>query len=561
MIKKLYNLKIVNFKNTCVASYRRNPYEAVILFSIFLCISSAVLVASLKILSILNGLSVVGPILVDRLMYVLLMIIFLMLIISSIIVSFSTLYNDKEVDSLIFLPLPVRSIFLLKGTETVVYSAWGFIFLFTPFFVAYGIVLRAPNIYYVFLIPCVCLLSLLATSIGLSITLILTRLFIKYRTIVLFVISVYGSYALYSSGIKEIRLLNKLDPTSTIAIINSLVPNIRFSQWRLLPSFWCAEGLSCFIQGSTVQGLFYSFFLCMNTVFTVRITLLLSRLLFYAGWEGMQTAPGTTQKTLYKKKSLLDCLCIPLKITGQHYYAFIKKDIKMFWRDPFQRTQCILLFGLLAFYFGNLRSFQGVIINDPIWKNIIWFLNLGATNLILGTLAARFAFPQFSLEGKCFWVLGLAPIELKKLFFQKLLLNACAALCLVNIVISISSKSLNLSSSLLWLGILMTSLMSLCITTISVGFGVIFIDLKEEVSAKIVSGMGGTLTLIFSLMYIIMSIALIAIPIHLMVTKRLSITVLKQLEWGAGMLLVTISILSISLIIRCALHKISRLEF
>ncbi len=84
----------------------------------------------------------------------------------------------------------------------------------------------------------------------------------------------------------------------------------------------------------------------------------------------------------------------------------ILKDLRTFRRDPAQWSQFLIFFGLLAFYFLNIPRL-GYGVQSPSWRNLVSFLNLSVTALILSTFTSRFIFPLLSLEGRNFWVLGL----------------------------------------------------------------------------------------------------------------------------------------------------------
>ena len=43
------------------------------------------------------------------------------------------------------------------------------------------------------------------------------------------------------------------------------------------------------------------------------------------------------------------------------------------------------------------------------------YLNLGACSLNLATVTTRFVFPQFSVEGKRLWIIGLARMGLARI--------------------------------------------------------------------------------------------------------------------------------------------------
>jgi len=186
-----------------------------------------------------------------------------------------------------------------------------------------------------------------------------------------------------------------------------------------------------------------------------------------------------------------------------------------------QWSQFAVFFGLLAIYFANIRNlgYQNVL---PFWKNMISFLNLASTNLTLASLSVRFVFPQLSLEGKRFWILGLAPIEKKDLLIEKFSLNSTVALCISLPLISLSNLMLNVSAHLMFLSMLVVVLMCFSLTSICIGLGALFPNFKEDNPAQIVSGFGGTLALVLCLVYITINVAALGIPFHLLVTEQIS---------------------------------------
>ena len=97
------------------------------------------------------------------------------------------------------------------------------------------------------------------------------------------------------------------------------------------------------------------------------------------------------------------------------------KDWRLLRRDPVQWSQFLIFFGLLGLYFLNVDRF-----NNPhsdigyvTWINMVSFLNLAVVGLILSTFTTRFIYPMISLEGHCFWILGLLPIERDTILWSK----------------------------------------------------------------------------------------------------------------------------------------------
>ena len=107
--------------------------------------------------------------------------------------------------------------------------------------------------------------------------------------------------------------------------------------------------------------------------------------------------------------------------------ALLVKDVRMFWRDTTQWAQSLVLFGLLAAYIINLRHFSQQL-TSPFWIHLVSYLNLGACSLNLATLTTRFVYPQFSLEGKRLWIVGMAPLGMDRVVRTKFGLASCVAL-------------------------------------------------------------------------------------------------------------------------------------
>src|SRR5262249_43608569 len=89
------------------------------------------------------------------------------------------------------------------------------------------------------------------------------------------------------------------------------------------------------------------------------------------------------------------------------------EDWRLLRREPVQRSQFLTRFCSRGLYFLNVDRF-----NNPhsdirymTWINMVSFPNLAVVGLIRSTFTTRFIYPMISLEGHCFWIVGLLPIE------------------------------------------------------------------------------------------------------------------------------------------------------
>jgi ABC-2 type transport system permease protein len=191
--------------------------------------------------------------------------------------------------------------------------------------------------------------------------------------------------------------------------------------------------------------------------------------------------------------------------------ALVLKDARLFWRDPAQWIQFMIFFGLLCIYVVNLRN-VAFDFQNPFWETMISYLNLAASALTLSTLTTRFVYPQFSLEGRRLWIIGLAPIGLRKVLLQKFWMSCLTAMTITVILMVSSSMMLHMPWSKVAFFALSIGLMSASLSGLAVGLGALFPNFKEDNPSKIVSGFGGTLCLVASFLYITLFVTLAALP-------------------------------------------------
>jgi ABC-2 type transport system permease protein len=216
-------------------------------------------------------------------------------------------------------------------------------------------------------------------------------------------------------------------------------------------------------------------------------------------------------KRLVRRRSPAEWIADHMVIISRPARALTLKDARLFWRDPAQWTQFMIFFGLLCIYVLNLRNisfnFQSLF-----WETMISYLNLAASALTLSTLTTRFVFPQFSLEGRRLWIIGLAPIGLKKVLMQKFWASCIMSMSITMSLMVVSSMMLHLQTDRVIFFAAAIGIMGATLSGLSVGLGAVFPNLKEENPSKIVSSFGGTLCLVISFIYIAIFVALIALP-------------------------------------------------
>jgi ABC-2 type transport system permease protein len=255
---------------------------------------------------------------------------------------------------------------------------------------------------------------------------------------------------------------------------------------------------------------------------------------------------------------VLDSLTLPLR---PEIRLFVKKDVTTFLRDPVQWSQVSIFVGLLFIYSLNLRNL-GHDAMDLGWRNIISFLNLGATSLTLSTYTGRFVFPMLSLEGRRFWLLGLLPVKRRSILIGKFSFSVGGALIISEGLMLLSDYMLRMPLAMTALHCGIVALLCVGLSAIAVGLGAAFPNLREDDPSKIVAGFGGTLNLMLSLVFIALIIGLVAAPCHLYFARGIiSIKTFKAWLIGAMVTAMVLSAITCLLPMRLGMRTFERMEF
>ena len=227
-------------------------------------------------------------------------------------------------------------------------------------------------------------------------------------------------------------------------------------------------------------------------------------------WAGALGLRRTGSLTPASTRSLLEQCVQSIPGLPLDVGSILVKDIRVFWRDTTQWGQTLMLFGLLTVYLMNLRHFTRQS-DSAFWVSLTSFLNLGACSLNLATLTTRFVFPQFSLEGRRVWLMGLAPLGLSRVVWWKFLTASVLTGILTLGLTLLSCGMLHLDAAHTMFFSVAITVMTLVLNALSVGLGTLYPNFTETNPGKIVSGFGGTFCLVLSFVYILGSVLLLAL--------------------------------------------------
>lgn len=515
-----------------------------------------------------------GAIVLDRMLYLFFAFLFLMLVFSNMIIGYSSLFKSQETQWMLTLPVPHTEVFRWKLLETTVLASWAFLFLSAPLIFAYGVSRHVAPAFYLKVGLLMLPFALMPAAIGSLVILVVARYL--HRRLFKWVVFGLGSAAIIIVAVVlKPADFAELQGTNMMVTLDQLLHNSRVTVQPVLPSYWVTSGMIAWGEGWPWKGTFFFLVLLSNAMMATLVCVTTSRRLFYDSWSrnhsqgGFRSGVALLDKPIRRPRTgLLDNLLHLCPGLHPSTRALVIKDIRTFWRDTSQWSQFIIFFGLLGLYVLNLRNVSHDW-NNPFWAGLVSILNLGASSLTLATLTTRFVFPQFSLEGKRLWIIGMAPYGLKRVLLEKFWLCSIASASITVTLMVTSSWMLRVPG---WMALLFGAtvlLMSFALCGVAVGIGALFPNFgtgptanrRDDNPAKIVSGFGGTLCFVVSLFYIVLVVSAEALPMY---APFIGLTLDSDTQpWaivGSWVFVSILSLLATSIPMTLALKRVDSLE-
>ncbi len=462
-----------------------------------------------------------GTLLSERLLFLMFAFLFFLLWFSNLVIGYTNLFKNRETSFLMSLPIPSETIFQWKFIESTLLASWAFVFLIAPLLVAFGMTRQAEWHYYI-VAPLFMGLFILLPAVGGTCCAIMLARYLDRKS---FQIIALGACVLLlilaTFALKPTAVSDEMLETRVIDVLDRLLVRTRFAQFPGLPSYWLSAGVMYWSEGAVATSLFFGMVLLSHALFFGSLAFTWGGRVFFEAssatqsrggllstWKHTPSQPGSSFDA-HPQRGALELIAGLIPGLRPDVRALCVKDARMFWRDTTQWGQTLVLFGLLGMYIINLRHFSQQFSN-PFWVNLVSYLNLLACSLNLATLTTRFVYPQFSLEGKRSWIVGMAPMGLARVITVKFWFALTTALTITVGLMGLSCHMLQIpwGRTLFFIGAV--TIMTFTLTAMAVGLGVVYPNFKEDNPSKIVSGFGGTFCLVLSFIYIATSIVILA---------------------------------------------------
>jgi len=477
----------------------------------------AVYLVFVKALRYFTAEEMFGTVAATKLLSMILVTFAFVLTISNIITTFSTFFLSEDLELVMASPVPAHSLYSARFIETAAESSWMVLVFGLPVFLAYGTVFEAGWPFYVITFVGFSCLLVLMTSLGIFVVQGLVRTFPVRRLRDLFVfvgiLIFVGIYLLF----RMVRPEEFLNPEGFASIMDYL-SIMSESSSPYLPTTWLMETARPFITGYGFEQIpLYLALLVSGAAAAFRLVGHYHQSVHFTGYSKSMESRGAR---LSKSRLMAGWARILRRVLDETTVGLVLKETRVMARDSGRLSQLLLLLALILVYLYNFSVLPSLDNPDAtrFLKNTIAFVNIGLAGFVLSSLGVRFLFPAISAEGRAFWILKGSPVTLRRVLWVKFFFYLAPMMILGLFLVLMTNHLLGLDLFVSAVSTTTVAFLTVGITSLSIGMGVLYADLKESDSNRVFSGFGGLLTMIYSALAVLAVILLEAYPVYRIVT-------------------------------------------
>ena len=486
-----------------------------------------------RMLTYLASVELIGLLLTWKLTAMLLLMTLSMVVVSSLLTALTTLFYSYDLKFLMKAPVSLRAVFLDKSLESAFFASWMIGLILVPYIAAIMRVQHlGPGYFAAFLLALPPFL-LLAASFGIGFTLLLLYLFPSSRT--RDVVWVFSSLSLtVTYGLVRFAQPERLIRPDALKVVAEYLNFLQAPTAPYLPSWWLAEALRMAAEGNWRGWALRTMGLWAAASLVYSFLVALAGKIYFIGYSGAQE--GALRRRVHVFHMLPEQRLLGVRASA----VLLWKERTTFFRDVKHWSQILLIIGLVFVYLFSIRRLP---LDTAELKSLVSFLNVGTAGFVLAALGLRFTFPAISLEGRSWWVLRSAPLDIGMVMRQKLAFSAVPILTIAATLALMTNWLLEADRFTSWLSFVALGTVGLAICMMGVGFGALFPNFTVENIHQIESSVGGFVYMAACLSYVGVTIAVLAAPMHMHFAERFGTGVWSPrvaLYSGAGWLILNL---------------------
>ena len=465
---------------------------------------------SLKVVGYFHRQNELGIILSLKIFQMSWIILFAMLIFSCMVTAVSTVFLSQDNEIIFAAPVTPPEMYFMRYLTNTIYTSWMMVVFSLPIFAAYGVVFRTDFYYWPLMIVTVLSTAAGATCFGLLLTVILVNLFPARRTkdIVLYLSLCFGIFIYLM--IRLLRPEEMINPDNYSHFIDYL-SSISKPAAPYVPAAWAANLLSLYLLDREVDWLLMGLLVTTPPALYFLGEWAMQRW-FFSGYTKSQESFGG-----YRRFGRFS------KYQPVPWRWIFKKETKIFVRDSAEWSQLFMIAALVVVYLYNFKLLpvKRSAFEEEYITNLISFLNIGLTGFIVTSLSARFVYPSIGAEGGAFYIIHSSPVSISRFLWYKYLFYVIPFTILSLFLVIVSDNLLNIEGPMWWFSVITSTIITLTVVAVALGFGSIYADFKAENRTAALGGMGTILFLLTALAFQMAIIFLGALPAYRLVIQWL----------------------------------------
>lgn len=474
----------------------------------------------------IEGFPAFGSALNAKMVSLLFFALLILVVLSTVIVTYTTIFIARETEFLFQFPVPPRILFFFKATEALAFSSWATLFLCFPVLVAFGYLRGAPASYYPQMVAVLVTFVLFAGMTGTALAILIAPLARVLSPRQLLAIGGILLATLAAVFLRSFQVWD-MDGENNLLILDRFTAQLSTIHSPYFPGSWASSAVLAAAAGNHREVLFQGATLLANTLIFLPALAWYGKRHYGGQWVLCHAATGTVRgraprradpgaevpsaEPLAGAARLRDSAPTGLVRTRGPLGSLVLKDIRVFIRDPAQVSQSILFVLLMVIYSLSLVRVPRYLTTGTL-QLLVYFANLGAICAILSSFTSRFLFPLISLEGKAFWIVGLAPVPRSYILHAKLSFGLVVSLSLGVATTVVSNFALRVPPLLFAEAIYTVILAGICLNALATGLGATYPVFDEDNPARIAVGLGGTLNFFASALAVALLIGMEATP-------------------------------------------------
>jgi ABC-2 type transport system permease protein len=456
-----------------------------------------------RVLRYFKGVEDIGSLLAGRLLGLAFLAFGSILLLSNLITALSSFFLAKDLDFMASTPVHSVRFYFAKLVETTLHSSWMVALLAVPILTAYGIVYDGGPFYPLIALAAFVPLLAIPAVVGSACTLLLVTIVPARRAKELLSLVAVGAAAALVL-LFRVAQPEKLVRPEGFRSLAEFIAALQAPANPLLPTEWASRTVMNWllrIADPWPPTLLWSVAIAAAVAGSV-LHRAIYRMAYSKAQESARVSTGGG--------GLARWLGWAFSRLPADRREFLLKDTRLFFRDPTQWGQLILLGVLVVVYLFNIQAlplFSGERVPGRV-VTLVVFLNLGLAGFVLAAIAARFLFPSVSLEGRQMWLLRSSPLDVRAMFWSKYWIGTAPLLALALAITVVTNIILRASPFMMLVSIGTMVLFTLAASALALSFGTYFPRFDTENAAQIPTSFGG-------LVYMMASVLLLGVIIVL----------------------------------------------